>query len=679
MSALRLRHLELVVVTPDGLFGTTVEFSSGLNILRAENSSGKSTLMQSILYGLGLEGVLGPGKRVPLTPSVLEELETQDGRLLPVLESQVMVEVENGAGEIMTVQRWIKHATIRRELITTWAGSKRSNQGADLPRSEFYVGYPGSAQREAGFHSRLAQFIGWRLPLVQRYDASEAPLYMEVIFPLLFVEQKHGWAGVLSNMPDYLQIRDPGARAIEFILDLDASARAKRREELQDQETRMRRAWAESVKGFEDRLAGLGAVVEGLPSQPSLQWPMQVEPQLRVARSNSWVTLAEEIGARRAELRQLDEEEIPKVEEAVGAIQEELQRLEREYQLTGGASSQLLRETRIEREQVEALDRRLAALIEDRQRNVDAKRLRDLGGLAEVGNDASHCPTCHQALSGTLVDLPHTAHVMTVDDNLALIEEEMGIFRAMHEDSERVLAAKRQRVIALRDRTAELQREIRSAKRTLVANGTAPSEATIARRVRLQDRVELLERLEADYLTMSEALSELSERFREVRGELEKLKGAGQSPRDEEKLAALQHVVDEQLRAYGFQSLRPESIEISRTKYTPVREGFNLGHDISASDMVRLIWSFLLGLLELGRREDSHHPGLLLFDEPRQQDAAEVSFRELLGRAASARQAEQQVIFATSEDPGNLEVMLADVPHQLRVFEGWVLQPRGGH
>jgi hypothetical protein len=111
--------------------------------------------------------------------------------------------------------------------------------------------------------------------------------------------------------------------------------------------------------------------------------------------------------------------------------------------------------------------------------------------LGDVGEDTPHCPTCHQALTGTLIELPHTAQVMSVDDNLALIEHEVGIFRAMREDSERVLTAKGQSAVALRDRTTALQREIRSAKRTLVANGKTPSEAAIARRVRLQDRLEL--------------------------------------------------------------------------------------------------------------------------------------------------------------------------------------------
>jgi hypothetical protein len=662
-------------MTAEGRFGTRVSFGPGLNVLRADNSSGKSTLLQSILWGLGLEGMLGPGKRVPLTPSVVEELRTPEGNELGVLESQVFLEFSNAEGQVMTTQRWIKHESVRRELITVWFGGKLSDPDGDLRRGEFYVGFEGSARREMGFHARLAEFIGWELPQVQRYDGSESPLYMEVIFPLLYVEQKHGWAGVLANMPDYLQIRDPGARAVEFILDLDAIARAKRREELKELENSIKREWAANVAGLAERLSNVGAVLEGVPSQPALNWPPEIEPIIRVARASGWSPLPVAIREGRAELERLDREEIPRAEEAADSLTAELRQLERQYAEVSAATSGLLREARIEAEQVEALNTRLSTLVEDKQRNVDARRLRDLGALGSLGGEAPHCPTCHQALQDSLLDIPESVSVMPIEENILLIEEEMGIFRAMREDSERVLGAKRQRVVALRDQTDELRRAIRSAKRTLVADGTAPSEAAVAHRVRLQDRIELLERLADEYSIFSETLTELANRFRVVRGELRELNAASESSSDARKLGALEGLVEDQLRSYGFQSIDPDSVQISHTKYVPVREGFNLGHDISASDMVRLIWAYLLGLLEVAREEATNHPGLLILDEPRQQDAAEVSFRELIRRAANAESAGQQVIFATSEDVESLNRMLDGVPHRLRPFDGLVVEP----
>ncbi|MCV7165749.1 hypothetical protein, partial [Mycobacterium stomatepiae] len=69
---------------------------------------------------------------------------------------------------------------------------------------DFFVRRAGGAQREAGFHHFLADFIGWKLPNVTRMDGSEIPLYMETLFPYFYVEQKHGWSGVQARIPTYL-------------------------------------------------------------------------------------------------------------------------------------------------------------------------------------------------------------------------------------------------------------------------------------------------------------------------------------------------------------------------------------------------------------------------------------------------------------------------------------------
>jgi len=47
-------------------------------------------------------------------------------------------------------------------------------------------------------------------------------LYVEAIFPLMIIEQKHGWGGIQSRMPIHFRIREMAKRAIEFILHLDS-------------------------------------------------------------------------------------------------------------------------------------------------------------------------------------------------------------------------------------------------------------------------------------------------------------------------------------------------------------------------------------------------------------------------------------------------------------------------
>ena len=74
MLGLRIDNLEISAVTNGGKFSISIPFSEGLNIIRAENSSGKSTCINAIAYGLGLEAILGPSRKRPFPKSLYEEI-----------------------------------------------------------------------------------------------------------------------------------------------------------------------------------------------------------------------------------------------------------------------------------------------------------------------------------------------------------------------------------------------------------------------------------------------------------------------------------------------------------------------------------------------------------------------------------------------------------------------------
>jgi hypothetical protein len=104
--SLRLRHLRLRAETRIGPFGADLPFETGLNILWADNTRGKSTCLQGILYALGLERMLSPRREIPLTYVMTTHLDDPEtGERHPVLESSVWLELENDRGEIITVKR----------------------------------------------------------------------------------------------------------------------------------------------------------------------------------------------------------------------------------------------------------------------------------------------------------------------------------------------------------------------------------------------------------------------------------------------------------------------------------------------------------------------------------------------------------------------------------------------
>lgn len=114
-------------------------------------------------------------------------------------------------------------------------------------------------------------------------------------------------------------------------------------------------------------------------------------------------------------------------------------------------------------------------------------------------------------------------------------------------------------------------------------------------------------------------------------------------------------------------------VEIGDDDYLPRRDDFDLQADISASDSVRVIWAYLLGLLEVGEQFDTNHPGLVVFDEPKQQSAKDLSFEALL-RRASGEGGGRQVIFATSEPLEALNTMLGGVEHTIHIVDGYLLK-----
>lgn len=100
---LKINAIKLEINTTAGLFFAELNFSNGLNIIRGDNTTGKSSMFRSILYGLGLEELLG-GKNAGVMPYVLREHVEYEGKEYKVLQSFVFLEFSNGQ-EVVTTKR----------------------------------------------------------------------------------------------------------------------------------------------------------------------------------------------------------------------------------------------------------------------------------------------------------------------------------------------------------------------------------------------------------------------------------------------------------------------------------------------------------------------------------------------------------------------------------------------
>src|SRR5260370_13872859 len=121
---LRIRHLFININTDQGVFGARHSFDDGLNIIRAENSAGKSQWVQAIMYALGMEGMQGPSHAVPLAHALTDYLDYKvNGKnaTAKIIDSMVSLEIENGKGKFLTLQRAIA-GDRNRHLMTVYEG-----------------------------------------------------------------------------------------------------------------------------------------------------------------------------------------------------------------------------------------------------------------------------------------------------------------------------------------------------------------------------------------------------------------------------------------------------------------------------------------------------------------------------------------------------------------------------
>jgi len=323
---LRFRHLRLRAITAGGIYGADVPFADGLTVLWADNTKGKSTCMQGMLYALGLEKMLSPRREIPLPHAMTTYLNTDDNERVEVLESIISLEIENRAGQAITVHRSVKALTDTR-LISVDFGPALSQGATDLRRQSFFVLDGGAAQREDGFHYFLEGFLNWSLPQVRRYESPETKLYLETVFPLFWVEQKFGWSAIPAAIPTYMRIREVHKRAVEFIMDLDVYRLELQRERLGEALSANAKAWSAIREELARFVSRSGGRLAALSERPFADEDALQRAHLEIADGAEWVPLVRLASRHRAVAAELASSTVPVVAEHAEDVESKLRQL----------------------------------------------------------------------------------------------------------------------------------------------------------------------------------------------------------------------------------------------------------------------------------------------------------------------------------------------------------------
>ena len=170
----------------------------------------------------------------------------------------------------------------------------------------------------------------------------------------------------------------------------------------------------------------------------------------------------------------------------------------------------------------------------------------------------------------------------------------------------------------------------------------------------------------------------------ELREELAEIRAGEMSGLDRRKTSSFQSSVQEFLGSFGFRSFGPVEIELADDDFRlqavkqaedGERVERSIGFEASASDGIRLKWAYYLALLEVSQRFQTNHVGMIMFDEPGQQQMREVDLGSFLSRAAESVRRTGQVVVSTSEDIERVRDSLKDSTATIHDYDGFMIQP----
>jgi hypothetical protein len=674
---LKLNKLRIETSTDHGLFGVEIPFVDGLNIIHAENTFGKSTCLQSIIFALGLEGVLGPIKGTPLKSALTRALRINEVEEALVSSSNVFLELENNLGEIITICRNSK--TEFSGLVKVWFGPGVSKGFIGLQRRDYHVRMPGSAVNERGFHTFLAEFLSINLPQVVKYDGTKCPLYLEAVFCVNYVEQTRGWGGILNVLPTHLSIKDLSQRIIAFALDLDLIDSQRRRQELVFEESNIEKIWGSKV----DRIDVLARQVYGhisdVPETPRAPEAMGL-CEIVISMDGKEYTLSELITKKQEQLYKFKANDNSPVLLESNPKYKHLQELHSQLLLFSARADEITRQLDFSESYLSSLKLREVDQKDTLRKYKDVERLIKIGSDEDFATIVNKCPTCGHLVDDSLLPHIHEASVLGVSDNIAYLEKQLDMTQSLLASEKEMVRLKE---VALDGKNKEIQDVskvfdvLRSELVDFNAQEIGVSRARIKEELILEADVARLIKANASLTDMRLELIEQAEAWKIVQAKLKLIPKDGLSFNDRSKLKILESNFKRLLERFGYRSTKIEEFTISERTYRPALDGVEIGSEASASDNIRVIWAYLYALMLTSKVKNfsSNHLNLLILDEPRQQEAKDLSFRSFIEEVSGTVNTQQQVIIGTSEKAEELVTILEGVQANVIHFEQELIAP----
>lgn len=627
---LKINAIRIEIVTENGLYGFEQIFDNRLNIIRGDNSSGKSTMFQAILYALGLEELLG-GKNEKTMQSVLKDMvEYPNGEFHKILQSRVYLEIKNN--DIITIKRSIISPTEDPRLIDVFYGACLTDGNKKLKKQSMYIHDAGGASDNIyGFHSYLASFLGWEMPEVTNVQGQKTHLYIQQIAPAFIIEQKSGWSDFYATMP-YYGIKQVTSRVVEFLLKMDIFENQKKKQEIGYKEEALREQWKTTYFQIDNIARDTRFRLQGVSDRPAIL--NKDEICLIKETEFSSVDIEQELSSIKQEYLQLNDIEVKTVGENVELFESRLKSLQDQLNLKSIQYDIISSDLFINEQQMKQYEEQMQEIETDLKKNKNALKVVKLGGEINSDVSASVCPTCHQHIEDTLLPPDVKQVPMRLEDNIKYLESEKKMIEKYIEGQKQILSEKQRKYNLLREELSEIRAGIRQIKNDLTANNHMPSVAEIEHRLNLKKRIEFYERKIEEFEGLKNQINKLSIEYMAILSEKKRI-DSNYSSKDKEKIKDFDFYFAKSLKVFRYESKPIDTIKISSDNYLPITqldtgENYNIRFDSSASDFIRCLLAYYISLMQTSIKHNGNHPNLLMFDEPKQQDMSEDDFKAFL-------------------------------------------------
>ncbi|PSW47480.1 AAA family ATPase [Photobacterium kishitanii] len=642
---MKFRILRVEILATDGqTYGYEIKFSEGLNIIRGDNSSGKSTFVNSLIYSLGMEEIIGSKGASSLPYALKKEFECGD-RIVKVVNSIVYIEVENKNKKIVTFKRSIKSDSDDVKLINIIEGPYlSSNQnGTQFLIKPTFLHDSGSAQDpERGFFAYLEKFIGLSMPSITDNKGKETRLYLQAIFAALIVEQKRGWTDYIANIP-YYGVSGVRAKVASFLLDLNVFRNANRIGELNSEKNRIISEWSELVTSIQLLVETNHFFVSGLKKTPITNFDSNL---IYIGESNGLENKS--LSQLRIDIfntkNQLEEKQRENIEKEAPELLIEIEKIQNRIDELLILKNMNDTQIKVNKAQLNQYEISLESIDKDLKDNKLTKKLADFGAnIANLNIAKGICGTCLQEVDDILLPPDSDSIPMTIDENIIYLDNQKKMTKSLLDGLKSNIDKSNSQLSTINSEIISLRMELISASRDIKSINSI-NETDIRKKIDIENKQKTILFIQEKVDKYISELAVLSKSYETVIINLSGIEKTGLTGSDWRRIKYFSDEFKNLASTFGYRSAKVDDIKIEHATMLPYLDNIELRanvayekeertdikSDSSASDFVRLIWSYLISLQKTSYELNGNHPNFILFDEPAQHSMSENSVNKLL-------------------------------------------------